>query len=252
MGVLWGLLKTVAAWLTRNGMVALFVLGVATTAYHFWKDEHDGRVAAELQAQHQRALNDSTQIVQASERIQHRKEIEGLLTAEREMQGKLIAALKIAIAQRDTTIIHHGLPTDTLPNGTRTATFADSTFAGKLAGTVTAPPYPAPLGLAYTLTRPAFTPEIGFVRVGNKTIATVVWQGETYKIESAYFDPNPVPSPRLTPFVAAQYDLLRPAAVISGGVEFRLPWHLWATATASQRVGIETGPSLLVGGKRTF
>lgn len=244
------LLAAFPGWFVRNGVTTILCVTIAAAGYHFWHDEHQSRVAAELEAKHQRALNDSTEIVMARDRVAHKKEIEGLVKAADEMNGKLIAALKLAVSQRDTTIIHDTLVTTVEANGVRTATFSDSTFAGRVAGTVTAPPYPAPLKLSFTLTRPAFNPEIGFVRVGNKNFATVVWQGESYKIESPFIDTRPA-EPFFTPYGEALYDLSGSWS-LGAGTELRLPWGLYGDTRLVQHIEPHATPQMQVGIRKKF
>lgn len=110
----------------------------------------------------------------------------------RDLNGRMVAALRIAIAERDTVIVVSELPTTTLPDSTRIANFRDSTFAGVIEGEVTAPPFPSPLGISYTLTRPAFTPEVAFVKVGDRYVASVRWQDEQVQINDVFFDAKEV------------------------------------------------------------
>jgi len=108
------------------------------------------------------------------------------LEAEKKLHGKTRAALKIAIAARETLIVEHEIP-GTAVNGIRVANFRDSTFAGLIEGTVVAPEYPSPLRIGYTIHRPAFSPTIAFVQVGDTVVAAVHWQGEEARVVAPYW-----------------------------------------------------------------
>lgn len=163
------------------------LLTTSTIAVRGWSN---ARAAAKVAAMHletQRKLNDSTVAILVTETA-HKDTLAGLLKAADLLQGKLIAGLKLHVSARDTAIAHNQLQTTVSVDSTRVATFSDSTFAGTIEGTVTAPPCCSPLALDYRIHRPAFEPSVGFVQTGNKQVATVVWQGETVRITAAFMD----------------------------------------------------------------
>lgn len=166
-------------------------------------------------------LNDSTTARLATTTVA-RDSLRGLVAAAKDLNGHLVVALRIAIAARDTHVVHDTLPTQLTTDSTRTATFADSTFAGRLEGTVTAPPCCAPLRLEYALHRPAFAPEVGIVRVGSSYVATVVWQGEQVHVVAPFFQPPPKKLSWLGYFVGGYINQDK-VVYGRGGLEVRTP-----------------------------
>lgn len=186
----------------------LLVLGVCAAlflAYATWERRGDTQHEAALLKyfQTQQALNDSTQARTAAQGAAQVAQLQGLLEAAKQLNGKLVAGVRITVPKRDTVVVHDSLPTTALPDSTRVATLHDSTFAGTVDVSVTAPPFPAALGARLTVTRPAFRPEVGFVQVGTGYVATVVWQGERYQLDAPFFTPPAAQGPkRVLPFVA--------------------------------------------------
>lgn len=146
--------------------------------------------------------------------------------------GKPAAGARIIVTKWDTVLVHDTIPTITQPDGTRTATFTDSSRQVVVHADVVAPPAPAPLRATLRVTLPADTPTVGFVRVGNKTIATVSWQGREVKADSPFLLTAPKP-PRLQSFVEVLGD---PATVtLRGGTSLRVFGGLSAVAAVDQR-----------------
>ena len=140
----------------------------------------------ELEMNNERTLKDGAQARLAISAIE-KDSLGHLLANAKELNGRLVAALRIHVPERDTMIIHDSLVTTLADDSTRTAPVHDSTFAGTIDGTITAPPCCAPLGFKYTVTRPAFDPEVGFVKVADRYVAVVNWQGEHFQVEAPYF-----------------------------------------------------------------
>lgn len=163
------------------------------------------------------------------------------------LKGRVIGAVTIYVPVRDTLVIHDTLVTRDSA-GTRTASFHDSTFAGVLAGNVVAPPFPAPLSMAYTLTRPAFTPTVGLIQRGHEVHAVVEWQGERAEVQSAFALPQP-PRPRLVgAYVQGTYGWTTRTVDAEGGLTVRLPQGVKAAASyrwqqgggSEARIGLRT------------
>lgn len=165
------------------------------------------------------------------------------LKAADKLNGELVVAIRLKVPRRDTLLVHDTLETTVMVDGSRRADFRDSTFAGVLHGTVTAPPYPAPLGLQYTLTRPAFSPSVGLVRVGQRFVATVEWQGEHVEVDAPYADAELVRPPRFSPWVELLTD---PGLTLTAraGAQVRVGWGMSMQAALDQR--FTTGESLRV------
>ena len=181
-----------------------------------WQD-HKTAVARQLTEA--KALNDSTQAVLASTQFE-RDTLRVLYQAAKQLNGELVAAVRIHVRRRDTLFIHDSIVTTVYKDGTRTASFRDSTAWAMVQGTVTAPPFPGALGVEYKLTRPAFSPAVGFVKSGDAYLAVVSWQGEKFEIKAPYVDP-PVIEPRLSPYVRAAWSPLG-AGMAGAGMQGRI------------------------------
>ena len=191
MLLLWKFLKG----LLNNRLVQIaIVLGVlgllGYKAYAMYQHEKQQRVLAELQLQTQIEI-----VKDAQARIAHTEFVSDsmlhLVDAAHKLNGTVVAALKLAIAERQVVFVHDTLPTETDTLGTRTAHVRDSTALGILDATITAPLPPANLGLRYTFTQPAFAPEIGFVQVGDSMVAVVYWQDTKVEVKAPYWKPQP-------------------------------------------------------------
>ena len=166
-------------------------------------------------------LNDSTQAKLTSTGLQ-RDSLKVLLRAARQLNGTLIAALRIRVAQRETVYLHDTLETIRYADGTRTAPFGDSTAWSVVRGRVTAPPFPAPLSVSYSVTQPPFNPAVGIVRTGNATFAVVSWQGQEFGIEVPYTN-IPPKAPRVIPYLRAAWS---PTGSVLGGAGIAARvWH---------------------------
>lgn len=177
-------------------------------------------------------LNDSTEAELARVRLD-KAAYAGLLAAEDSIHGKLIAAVRIKVPARDTFLVHDTLETTVTADSTRTATFHDSTFAGTIDGTVTAPPCCQPLAVAYRIHRPPFTPSVGFVQRDSRTVAVVVWQGERAEVDAPYSQ-IPAPPKRFVPYAEATLDPVG-ALTAAGGATFRLGGGISIVAHLDQR-----------------
>lgn len=144
-------------------------------------------------------LNDSTKAKLTTSYVE-RDSLRVLLKAARQLNGELVAALRIAVPKRETVYVHDTIETIRYVDGSRTATFGDSTGWAVVKGVVKAPPFPAPLGVSYTVTQPPFNPAVGLVRTGNATFAVVSWQDQKFEVEVPYAD-LPPKLPRVIPYV---------------------------------------------------
>jgi len=167
-----------------------------------------------------------------------------LLKAAKKLHGKLIGGVVIHVPARDTTIIHDSLPTTTV-DSTRTAEFRDSTFAGSLHARITAPPCCAPLAVSYEWSRPAFTPAVGFTRVGDSVVALVSWEGEQAQIAAPYFAPQRKPLKWYGAEAQTLYEPVEHDVLLQGGPVIRIRnWHIMALV--SQKLAAER-PHLWLG-----
>jgi len=146
--------------------------------------------------------------------------------------GKPVAGTRIIVTKWDTVFVHDTVPTTVSPDGTRVATFTDSSQQVVVRAEVTAPPGTAPLRAKLQVTLPADTPTVGFVRVGTKVVATVKWRGREVRADSPFLLTAPKP-PRLQSFVEVLGDPA--AATLRGGTSLRVFSGLSAVVAADQR-----------------
>ncbi len=164
-------------------------------------------------------LNDSTQAKLAASKLE-KDSLEVLLKAAKQLNGKLIAAMRIKVPAKETVIVHDTTETLVYADGTRTSVFKDSLEWVKLSGTVTAPPYPAPLKVTYDITRPAFNPAVGLIQSGDAVYAVVSWQNEKASIQVPY-QRIPPKVPRSNSYARAAWSPLG-EVLVGGGMEFRI------------------------------
>lgn len=261
--ILGGLSKAAGAvaglFAKRPWLIPIVVLSVGCVILFMkWRDAKADIAEAQLAGHQQVTLNETLQARLATT-VAARDSFEFLFAAEQITTGELVAALRIAIAERDTVIKRDTIPTYIRDDSTRVAAFRDSTFAGIIDGEVTAPPFPAPLGIRYTVTRPAFTPEIGFLKLRDTFTAVVSWQGEEFQIEAPYFRPLPKKKGLLGAFADVYWypvgfsqdenSTMGPLD-IAGGALLRLPLNIQARTGLIFNSGGEVRP--FVGGAITF
>lgn len=204
------------------GVAALFF---AALSWHQHAQSVKDSAAWALARQALIRLNDSTVAKFATQQ----DSLASLKALAKTLHGEVIAGATIVVPKHDTTIVHDTLATATV-DSVRTARFRDSTFAGIVSGSVVAPKCCAPLELALTVERPAFTPTVGFIQLGTQVAAVVVWQGDSVRVEHAFALPQPPKPERLVPWAEGSYFLAAPPEVRAGVL-----LHI---------VGIELGPSL--------
>lgn len=169
-------------------------------------------------------LDDSTQAALTAAKAD-RDSLRVLLQAAKQLNGQLVAAVRLAVQKRETTYIHQTLETVRYGDSSRIAYFQDSASWYLLKAKIVAPPFPAALVLdSLTLTRPAFNPAVGFIRSGNAHFAVVTWQDERVQVQVPFSTIQP-PPPRVIPYVRAAYSPVG-AVMGSAGMGFRLGKHL--------------------------
>lgn len=192
-------LKAMVVW-------ALIFVGLGLAGYKYVGHLKQAAVEAQLEKDKQWQLKTADIEARAAANKKNSEELVNILKAANELNGKLVAALKLTVPKRDTFVVHDTLPTMRQSDSTRTAMFRDSSFAGVIEGKVTAPPFPAPLGVQYSLTRPAFSPKVGLVQVGSKYVWVVEWQGERFNIDAPYAPTVKKKLPWFGLFAALNYD----------------------------------------------
>jgi len=186
------------------GLVVALLVFAGSRAWAMYQHEKQERVLAQLALQTQiDVIQDGVARIAHGEMV--RDSVTHLLDAAQKLNGKLVAALTIAVAEQQVVYIHDTLPTETDSAGTRTAHVRDSTALGILDATITAPLPPANLGLRYTFTRPAFAPQVGFVEVGDSIVAVVWWEDTEVRVGVPFFKRYPKPLPLFGGFGEMNY-----------------------------------------------
>lgn len=221
-----------------GGALALSTLGGAV-CYHT-------RTVRQLEAsvRAEQALRDTARVKEAAATADKARYQE-LYEFAKALGGKPVAGTTVVIRQVDTTVIHDSVPTTVQPDSTRVAHIRDSTTAGVLDATLTAPPCCAPLGFRYTLTRPELRPVVGFTRVGPRTLVTVTLDGDTAGVttESPFMiEPT---LPRWERFVGVYSDPDAMSARL--GTSLRLWRQLRAQVVAERRFAPNTPGLLQIG-----
>lgn len=188
----------------------------------------------------------------------------------RATHGTVVASGELVLPRRDTVVVHDTVRTERVvtrvveraavaesvarvPDGagsawTRTASFHDSTFAGIIDGTITAPPDPAPLGVRYHLTRPVFAPTVAFLETPAGRTAVVSWRGERVRLEHVVFPP--VRRPRVVRAIEVGYRPWERVATVTGEVGVRVAGSVSLMVSLTQRMGAVTVPPLVVAMRR--
>lgn len=219
--------------------------------YKYIEHERQARVVAELALVGQKQVNDST-VAKLTRADVDKVRLAGALEAAHALNGRLIAAVGIRVPARETIFVDRALPTtvDTTDKS-RTATFKDSTFAGIVTGTVTAPPYPDPLRVQYSVLRPEFSPSVGLVQVGDTVVATVTWQGEHVDVQAPFYHVPKPPVDRVGAFLEADYGVMGARGLTLRGGAFLQPLRgLKLQASAQQEIG--DSASIRVGVRKEF
>lgn len=167
-----------------------------------------------------------------------------LVTSEKLLNGKLVAALKIHVPATDTVFVHDSAGTKLLPDSTRVAETKDSSFAGTVTVKAVAPPCCAPLSVTVGLHTPEFNPSVGFVQVGSKYVAVVDWQGKKAQVEAPFVDIEQLPTWGY--WAEALYRPLHTSVDIRGGVALRFR-HFWSVTA-----GASTTEDIIVGARKEW
>lgn len=187
------------------------------------------------------------------------------------VHGTVIASAELRLPRRDTVIVHDTIRTtcvvlanaehnDTprlrsgtgcppVPGVTRTAAFRDSTFAGIISGTVTAPPDSEPLGIRYRVTRPVFAPTIAFLQTKGRPVVVVSWQGEQVTLDHVVFRPYGSPWVR---YVEVTYAPMTREVTMNGVVGVRIGRIGEADVKVAQQVTADIKPAVLIAIRRDF
>jgi hypothetical protein len=217
----------------REFLIVAAVLLVAAQWLHSKQDTEDTKALEELLANRNNDLK-GAQVALAGKdaQIADLKRLHETAALLGGPSAKAIAGFAINVARHDTVVVHDTVATTVLADSTRVAHFRDSTFAGVFSATITAPPFPAALSVVDSIERPAFRPEVGFIKIGSKYVAAVAWQGEKVEIEAPFFNPDPVKpkTKRVVRWVEGTYNLV-------GSPELR-------AGVALNLFGLQLGPSV--------
>lgn len=242
------------AWLLAaaktNLVMIVLCLFITTLAIQYGWNEHKLRNVSEQGYKTQGPVTTTTDALRTSSTWATRRELDELTKAVKVLGGNLIAGVKISLPEQSDSVTHDSLATTPTPETQeRTAKFRDSTFAGTIEGTIKAPAYPAPLGIDYTVIRPEFSPQVGFVEKDGATYALVSWQGETYQVKNAYA-PKVRKSKAVVPYTSLLYVADEPM-VLQVGVETRSKLLGFGAVVAVDFQG-GSQPRAMVGGKKEW
>lgn len=224
-------------WLPAVGGVLLLALGGGTTCYYHQKV---ATLRADVRAE--RALRDTARVKEAAAKAD-KEQYRQLYEFAKSLGGKPAAGATLVISRVDTTIVHDTLPTTLAVDSTRVAHVRDSTRAGVLDATLTAPPCCAPLRFTYTLTRPALRPQVGFTRVGSRVLVTATVDGDSVAIESPFYVPPALP--RWERFIGVYGDPDALSAAV--GTRLRVRSGAYAVVQAARRFAPNTPGVVQIG-----
>lgn len=173
------------AWKLLVGAFLILTLGASAFG---WFHEHQARKTVELQNHSLVLVNDSTQ-ARLARVTRENGTLQAIADAAKPLGGKPVAGVTYTVKSDTIYLPAKPVPTTTQPDSTRVASFTDSTKGYKLRIEATAPPFPAPLRLGYTLVTPEFHPQVGFVKAGDGYYAVVSSAGQTFTTKDAFFVP---------------------------------------------------------------
>lgn len=174
------------------------------------------------------------------------------------LNAELIAASVIHArpdtVYRDRVVVR----TDTL-DGTRIATVHDTTEAGVLDATITAPPYPKDIHVRYTFAPASIDITVSLLRLTDNTaIFAATYRGGTTEIEAPYAR-LPMEEAFLTATLAGGYDIVTQSYALLGSIRTKTIFgmyafvegqHLFANAVLQPK--LEYPSRLFVGIGKTF
>lgn len=235
---------------TNLGWILFTVLVVALVGWHVHSDHQMTAAMQRLYAKYDTlaAVNDSTKAIVAKSTVD-RQALGSALTAAQALNGSLVAALKLKIAAVTDTQRH---TIETVRSGpTRVASWRDSTQDYTVAGRVIAPDT-GQLSVDYSVSLPALTPVIGFVKVGTAYAATVTLGSRQYTVQAPFFDPRLTAPPRLTSWAAAGWDLSDARPEVQVNTALRV-WNQWSLgAQAAYQLSTNQHPHLILQAQRSF
>lgn len=214
--------------------VAVLLVGMwAGSTWANWvHDDPDADLLRKYERQVQ--VNDSTVVLLAQERAEKR-ELQGLLTAAKQINGKLVAGVKarLELAAVGGTTTTMRLPDSSGVAEERLYSILDSAwtrrpdstlaFRGVLSGILTVPPVEAPV-LEWLFEPAPVEPSVGFVQYFGRYLAVVTCDGcKRVTIEAPFVDaPAIAAQPRLVKTVGMQYDIIAADWTARAGVDLRL------------------------------
>lgn len=244
-----------AAWLQIGAMVTLLVIGgvVGKAIGEHGHAQIDEKQLAQFRTQ--KKLNDSTSVILVGKDVKIR-ELEGLVSASKQLNGKLVAAIKLTV-KADTArgTVQTTETLSAVPDSARFFAFRDSTTTGVLQGSVRVPPAPTPATVSYTFAPNALTPSVGFVRVGSKYVAVVTCSTcVESRIEVPVVDTKAIvpPAPRVSKWLAIGYDPIDLRWGSQAGLDLRLFGGLAATAQASRSFAPNSATHVFLGAVKQF
>ena len=201
-------------------------------------------------------LHDSSMAALASERMD-KDALQDALSAEKELNGQLIAAARVRFQGRTVRRDSVAAGTEVRERGERYMAVHDTTEAGVLDAEITAPPYPENLLFSYEFSPAPIEATVSVVQMkDNSAVFAVRYRGGETQIE-APFARLPKRERFITPYVEALYSVTTPKNVaVRAGTQMRLPLlknlGVYGTVEAQQMFGDVDAGSVYVGVRKVF
>lgn len=212
--------------------------------------DHDALVA---QFHRQQRINDSTAVILAAERAQ-RKELQGLVVAEKQLDGRLAAGFRVILHSDTARGIAHAKPEPAVVDDTRVLfPVTDSSPVGRLQGTMYVARDLSSADLAWTFVPNPLVPQVGFVKVGSHYLAVVTCSSCTETtIEAPFFDPPKPAVPRYVRSVGAYWDPVDGRWTGDAALDWRAFWGLHLSLDGRYRFAPNEQLRLLLGLRKEF
>jgi hypothetical protein len=214
-----GLLKKVPIWVW---------LIIAAGGYVWWSQNKMDSLQADitrsrLEGQGTVQIDTATYARLTVDRIE-RDSLADALAAADELNAELVAAANITLipdtVYRDTTII----TTEIVGDEERFAHLVDTTDAGVLDATITAPKFPLPLRVQYSYIPAPVNFTVALLRLDDdEAIFTVSYLGQSAEIGAPYAR-LPAKEKKFVPYIGGFYDIGDGAFGFRGGARFKVPW----------------------------
>lgn len=244
------------------GAALLVGIWFGATVERWRHDDPDAELLKRFEKQVQ--INDSTSVILAAERAE-KTALKGLLTAAKQLNGKLVAGVKVRLELPDVVGSTTGVKDSVRAAETMAFTFVDAGWKVKIdaagtrdsvkIGTLTArfTVVADSAKLAWRFRVEPIQPSVGFVKHSGRYLAVVTCDVcEDVIVEAPFVDKVIKQERRFLRTVGAQYDLVSQDWVGRAGLELRLLRGLHVEAGYRQIMRSGEEPRWLVGSNYRF